>query len=191
MLQHAFWDLLQETSATLHQGQDENWSTLNGPEIQRRVSRIVRRVLFNLRMPDSAVDDVCQAVLIRLLALKDDPALEIRNLDAFLFTIARNEALRFREKAGDKLHVPFEEDQITPGLSDNLSELRRIESGVLLRNIWKRLSDEERDIFQLLIIGYDGKEMALRLGVKHDVARKRVSRLREKLRELLLVQRRP
>lgn len=120
------------------------------------------------------------------MPLSDERWEEIENVDGYLFTVVRNEARRFRERTTHSSEISVDQEESRIQLSDYASDARRIESGILLRDVWKKLSAEERQIFQLMIIGYNDKEMALRLGISHTNARKRVSRLRARIRGLML-----
>lgn len=123
---------------------------------------------------------------MKLMPLSADRWNEIENIDAYLYTVVRNEARRFWQNTQQELEISVETDEGQIQLSDYASDARRIESGILLRDIWKKLTSEERQIFQLLIVGYNDKEMAFRLGISHATSRKRVSRLRAKVRQMIL-----
>lgn len=156
------------------------------PELDSRLSGYVRRSLRDLNLPHTAFDDIRQEVLLKLMPLSDERWEEIENVDGYLFTVVRNEARRFRERTTHSSEISVDQEESRIQLSDYASDARRIESGILLRDVWKKLSAEERQIFQLMIIGYNDKEMALRLGISHTNARKRVSRLRARIRGLML-----
>jgi len=161
-------------------------SALEDSEFRKRLADAVKVAIRDLRLPDSARDDVTQIVLMKLFTLDKDALQAIENFNAYLHKAARNEALRFQQRSKSSISdLQIESDDEYLILSDKSEDAKRIESEVLLREAWASLKDDERDLFRLMLIGYREKDMAVRLGVSYDAVRKRVSRLREKLIELL------
>lgn len=160
---------------------------LENSELRERVADAVKVAIRDLRLPDAAREDVTQTVLMKLFTLNNDALRAIDNVNAYLYKAARNEALRLQQKSKSGARdVQIEYDDGELFLSDKSDGAKRIESEVLLREIWQSLKDDERDLFRLMLIGYREKDMAVRLNVSYDAVRKRVSRLRNKLLELLL-----
>jgi RNA polymerase sigma factor (sigma-70 family) len=166
----------------LHLNPEEEKLWADNPEIRRVLSQVARSVAYKKHLPESVIPDLEQVVLVRILRLGVDQLEPIANWNAYLYRVATNEANRLISK-GQTEEVQINEDP--GGYSDNSDARSRMESAILLREIWERLNLEEQNILKLMITGYTEKEMAVRLEIKYDAARKRVSRLREKLQEFL------
>lgn len=151
--------------------------------LRKRVTGYVRNAARDLVLPDSATDDVAQIVIMKLLTHDREKLRSVRDFDSYLFRIARNEALRFQQRSKTKQLVQADDD--SEPISDRSAFSQQVDSYILLKEIWGTLQNEERELFRLMLIGYKAKDIALRLGLSHDVVRKRVSRLREKLRQLI------
>jgi RNA polymerase sigma factor (sigma-70 family) len=161
-------------------------SALEDSEFRKRLADAVRVAIRDLRLPDSVRDDVTQIVLMKLFALNKDSLRAIENFKAYLHKAARNEALRLQQRSKSSApDLQIESDDEYLVLSDKSEDAKRIESEVLLREVWESLNDDERDLFRLMLIGYREKDMAVRLGITYNAVRKRVTRLRKKLIELL------
>ena len=159
--------------------------SLDSIELRKRVADFVRLAVRDLTLPDSASEDLSQIVFIKLLTLNTQKLRAIENFNSYLFKMARNEALRFQQKSKPTQHVQFD-DEVESLQSDRFEYAHQVESDILLREVWQTLRDDERELLQLIIIGYKESDMASRLGLSYDVVRKRVSRLRAKLRDLIL-----
>lgn len=153
------------------------------PTFRQQVFNSVRHVVHDMGLPESVAEDIYQAVLTTLSDFSQERMDEIENFNAYVSTMARNEAIRFRLK-NKHLQVQVDADQ-ADDYSDQFEGAKRVESNILLREIWMHLNSEERDLLQLMIFGYTANEMANRLGITHVSARQRISRLRLKLRELI------
>lgn len=152
-----------------------------GPQaIEQAATLLVQKIARERGLPDEAVDDLQQAVSMKLLALTEERLQGIENLKAYLATVVHNEANRLASRNA-RSEVPL--DDIDH--SDDFEYQRRIEAWIILREIWQKLDSEERELFRLMLFDYDEKEMAVRLKINHDAARKRVWRFRKKLEELL------
>jgi RNA polymerase sigma factor (sigma-70 family) len=158
---------------------------LDGSEFRKHLADVVKVAIRDLRLPDSACDDVTQIVLMKLFTLNKDALRAIENFNAYLFKAARNEALRLQQQSKSSGQIPNDDENLVV-LTDKAEDAHRIESEILLGEIWETLKDDERELFRLMLIGYRETDMAVRLGLPYSVVRKRVSRLRAKLRELLL-----
>jgi RNA polymerase sigma factor (sigma-70 family) len=107
---------------------------------------------------------------------------EIDNLDAYIYKMAQNEALRFRSKSK---HLQDKIDDSPSVYSDRFQGARQVENRALLNDIWTHLNADERNVLQLIIFGCGAKEIAARMGITYDAARQRISRLRKSLRNLV------
>jgi RNA polymerase sigma factor (sigma-70 family) len=162
----------------------ENQSHLSSQDIQKHLTALVRRFVHQLNLPSTAADDLRQEVLLKLISLPPDRLNEITNLEAYVYTVALNEARRFRKRSVSDNPTDFDEANST--ISDNSVNAKRLESGILLRELWSALDDVDRQVLECLILGYNDKELAFRMCISHDSARKRVSRLRAKLKSVLV-----
>lgn len=107
---------------------------------------------------------------------------EIGNLGAYIYKMAQNEALRFHFKSKD---LQDKIDASSSLYSDRFEGARRVENRALLNDIWTHLNADERNVLQFIIFGCGAKEIAARLGITHDAARQKISRLRKSLRHLV------
>jgi RNA polymerase sigma factor (sigma-70 family) len=162
----------------------ENQSYLSSQDIQTHLTALVRRFLYRFNLPDAAADDLRQQVVLKLISLPPERLNEITNLEAYVYTVALNEARRLRERS--ESHVQADLDEAGNTFSDHSVNAQRLESGILLRELWNALDEVDRRVLEFLILGYNDKELALRMGISHDSARKRVSRLRTKLKSLMV-----
>ena len=159
---------------------EEQELTSTHPEIRQTVAHLVQKIAREKKLPAGAVDDLQQVVSKKLLSLTGARLKAIENLNAYLATVVRNEATSLMEKSS-RLEVTLEGIHET----DHLQSQRRMESTILLKQIWSLLdSDEERRLFRMMLFDYDEKEMAFALNISHDAARQRVSRFRRKLERL-------
>ena len=158
---------------------DESKPFLND-EVDSKLTSFARRFVRKLNLPEAAVDDIRQQVLDKLWPLSDERLNAIDDFDAYLFTAVRNEAYRFWQNTEEERHLSLDDEGVDlPASPSSIQE--SLESAQLLQGIWNTLKPEEREVFQSLIIGYNEKEIAFRLNITHDAARKRVARLRKKL----------
>lgn len=155
------------------------------PEIESKITRYIRRIVRDLNLPEMEVEDIRQEVLIKLLAISNDRWNEIENVDGYLFKVARSQVLDHTRMLKRKLYEISLDEELEERIptADYTSQARKTESGILLRHLSNSLkTPEERELLGLMIIGYNEKEIALRLGMTHVAARQRVTRLKAKLR---------
>lgn len=159
---------------------EEQELTSTHPEIRQTVARLVQKMAREMNLPDGAADDLQQVVSKKLLSLTGARLKAIENLKAYLTTVVRNEANSLLQKS-TRLEVSLEDIHDT----DHLQSQRRMESTILLKQLWSLLTDEERRLFRMMLFDYDEKEMAFALNISYDAARQRVSRFRRKLEGLV------
>lgn len=152
------------------------------PELHRRLVSSSQRAAHDLGLSRSAAEDVSQAVMLTLSKLSPAKRAEIENLEAYVYKMARNEAIRLATKAE---HREEKLDANSAVYSDGFTGAEHVEQRVLLKEIWTHLNAEDREILQLMIFGCGAKEIAERVGTTHDNARQRISRLRKRLRQLV------
>lgn len=150
---------------------------------------LVRWAIRDMELREEA-EDIYQTVMFKLLCMSDAQVGGINNLASYLLVMIRHEASRIKLKEkGRRLNVSIEEEEAVANdevvYSDKFKELWNIEAGILLREIMESLSESEAKILQLLIIGYNAKQIADTLKVSHNAARQKVHRLRNKLQELI------
>ena len=159
---------------------EEQELTSTHPEIRQTVARLVQKMAREMNLPDGAADDLQQVVSKKLLSLTGARLKAIENLKAYLTTVVRNEANSLLQKS-TRLEVSLEDIHDT----DHLQSQRRMESTILLKQLWSLLTDEERRLFRMMLFDYDEKEMAFALNISYEAARQRVSRFRRKLEGLV------
>lgn len=152
------------------------------PNVRRLVMIFARQAVRKLDLPQSSSEDIAQTVLMKLSSLSQDNLEGVRNIPAYLIRAVRNEAANFYRRV---------EHETTGDIFETLEEthsvvvIDSVEAGILLKEIWKQLDDKERRLLELMILGYNDKEISRRLQISHSSARKRVSRLREKINLLV------
>ena len=139
-----------------------------------------------VRLSDrEAAEDMTQTIFLRglrgLASCHDDAA-----FPAWIFTIARNSVIdhyrraRFRPEAWPETFEP--ED---PDLTPEEVVLRRDDARTLQQARERCLSDNERDLFDLLLTDLNDKQIAEVLGRSHGAVRVAHHRLMRKLRDCL------
>lgn len=174
--------MLRERRNVLASNLDKRDTPLEDPAFRHQLLDSSRRIVRELGLPDVASEDVQQTVLATLSNFSKERLEKIGDLTAYAYKMLRHEALKACRETS-RLRVSIDEAPET--YSDGLAGAEGIQSRILLKNIWMRLDDEERELLRLLIFGYEGRQIASRLGVSHDAARQKTSRLRKKLRYLI------
>jgi len=136
-----------------------------------------------------AIDDIVQEVYLR--AYQSLSRKQFRNeasMESWLYTIARNEALRCNKKRGsektdqvDILHEVFQE--IPDGRSENPDD-----NGHAIDLVYKKIAElpeKYRNVMELDIMGLKERQIAERLEISLGTVKSRLSRAREKLRQML------
>jgi len=152
------------------------------PIFRQQLLESSRRIVRDMRLPESAAEDIYQSTLTILSGLSKERIEQIGNLAAYASKMARNVAIEFQQKTK---HREFQSNEDLEGYSDQFEDARRIEFRILLRDIWAQLDTEERELLRLIIFGYKPKQISRRFEISHDSARQKISRLRKKLRELI------
>jgi len=155
------------------------------PLFRQRVFEQSRRVARERGLPLAVAEDISQSVLARLSIMPKDRIDEITNLLAYVSKMIVHEASNYTNKRRREFPITVDADVY----SDNLVGAKAVENKVLLSEIWTHLRADDQEILQLLIFGYQPKEIARRLKVNSDAARQRISRLRKSLRKLVFTQR--
>ncbi len=155
-------------------------------ETKRPVLAAIRRYL-DLRL-SHAVDDVAQEVYLRAYkALTKGKLRDQTKLRSYLYTIARNEALRMNEKyareemKSEKLLV-LKRD--TEALQQSASSpLERFDKTVV--DAIDTLPEHYANVVKLSLLGFTSKEIVSKLAVKPGTVKSRLSRGLQILRQKL------
>lgn len=179
---------LKEQNDLPHHGSTDipNEGSTPAPEKLREYAlQIARRLLLKWPGLPSDIDyDLSQQALVRYYQLEEAQRGAIRDLKAYLYQVIRNLIVdQVRSPHPRSLIRTDSAEYIEPSAPD---ESHAIEFEILLRQVWSKLTGDERCLLELMILDYNGKELALRLGISQDAARQRISRLRRKLGELLV-----
>ena len=161
---------------------DKSNESSEDPAFREHLLDSSRRIAYEMGLQKSAVEDIYQSVLANLSRLSTERMKQIDNLQAYASKMARNEAIKFHLK---NRHLQVQIDSTSHSFSDQAQSAKRVEDRVLLKEIWKHLDPQERQILQLIIFGYGAKEIANRLEITHDSARQKIFRLRKSLREFV------
>lgn len=139
-----------------------------------------RFLLHKTQLPSDLAEDVAQQALLRYHAFMGKQ--KVDNRKAYLFTIVKNEMInRLREQQEN-----FSLDEVQGvEFNRNISTTQDLDSRLLVREIWTKLTGEDRRLFELLILDYRGHELARRLGITDVAARQRTRRLVAKLKKML------
>lgn len=135
-----------------------------------------------LGLPEASAEDVYQSVITTLSEFAEERLQQINDLKAYAYRMLQREALRTCRK-NSRIQVSI--DEAPDRYSDGSASAERIQSGILLKDIWTLLNNEDRELLRLLIFGYEAKQIAGRLKISYDSARQKKSRLQKKLRELI------
>lgn len=120
--------------------------------------------------------------MLTLSKMPEERLKEINDPEAYVYKMAQHEAIRFGRKAK---HNEGQQDPESAAYSDGFTGAGQIQQRVLLKEIWRQLNADDREILQLMIFGCGAKEIGERLGTTNDTARQRISRLRKRLRQLV------
>ena len=146
--------------------------------------RIARYVFQVMNGSGETAEDLRQTALLKYFQLDEISRLQIRNPNAFLYRVMKNEVLNWHRK---ERPVTFShiESLTSEDLERRFADSSHLNDELLLREIWSQVEGEDRRLFELLTFGYTGKEIARRLGTSQDAARQRVSRLKAKIKGIL------
>lgn len=160
--------------------------TTNYEALRRYVKRITPIMLYKANLPIELTDDVSQSAFLRFAGVSEERKRQIINKEAYLRSIIANVINdHIKREVLAKCQYVEESDY---KLLDNaaITQPDDVHFRVLLEQVLKQLSSDERLLLKFLSLNFKGKELAARLGVSEPAARKRTSRLRVKLKELLL-----
>jgi len=132
-----------------------------------------------------AIDDVAQETYFRAFrSLQKQAFREESSISTWLYTIARNEALRMNKKLGresDKVAKKMQETSV-----DDAVDALSFDSDLdLLRDSIEMLPDKYRSVVVLVAEGYSVKEIAEKLQIRSGTVKSRTSRGREMLQKLM------
>ncbi len=156
-------------------------------QLQQYTLRKARLLLSKWsNMPSDAAYDLRQRALLRYYKLTKAQREQIKDLKAYMYRIIKNEFIEYIKDQGTSSLIQLEAAEESGTTFQTTDERKSIETRILLKEIWAQLDGEEQHLFDLMIQGYTDKELALRLGISPSAARKRISRLRDVLEELLI-----
>jgi RNA polymerase sigma factor (sigma-70 family) len=155
---------------------------LEDPAFRHQLLDSSRHIVRELGLPQAVAEDVYQSVLTTLAAFSEEKLQRIDDLKAYAYKMLRHEAIRTLRK-NNRRQIALDETPVI--YSDGSANAEGIQSRILLKDIWMRLNDEERELLRMLIFGYEARVIASRLEINHAAARQKTSRLRKKLRELV------
>jgi RNA polymerase sigma factor (sigma-70 family) len=153
-------------------------------EVVREVQRLAREVSKD---PVTA-KDISQTVLAKLVQMLNNKgldALPVENRGAYLRTAVKREMIDLFKKTGSGKGVSLDDETLRAKLPsagpDQEHDILLKERRIILSELMRELNDEENEMLYLLILNYNQKEIALRLGISYELARVRVHRLKVKL----------
>lgn len=166
-------------------------STIADAELEQYALRTARLIALRMNAPSDAADDISQKALLRYHKLTKERRDQIDDLPAYLYRIIENEAADYIREQSPRSVISLETVEGGQAEFHKAGEYENIEFGILLREVWAKLKSDERSLLELLILGYNSKELSFRLGISAEAARQRTSRLRGKLKELLVESKAP
>ncbi len=114
--------------------------------------------------PDSA-QDITQNVIYKFWEKKEHID-QIKDLDSFLFTMIKNEALTYLRSSKNENNkyskIPLQEDEETPEVLHIMIEE---ETNQILINAINQLPSQTAHIMRLVLSGYDNKEIAILVNI--------------------------
>lgn len=116
------------------------------------------------------------AVSERLKTIESAELPQIRDIRTYLFRVYKN--LVATEKAD---RIKHEQSQIELDESLAVDVIGDIERKILMREMFKRMGAEERDLCTYVMLGYQHDEIAGILGLTPDAVRQKYSRLTRRL----------
>jgi RNA polymerase sigma-70 factor, ECF subfamily len=159
-------------------------------ETKSVVLKAIRKNLFSEYY--YAVDDVVQETYIRAYrSLVNNKFKGQAKLSSWLFTIARNEAIRMNKKlkSGEKRREKYVKKNMEYLKNDKESNIEeRIEKEDLvlkLNEAVKKLPDKYENVIGLYAKGFNEKQISKFLSISRGTVKSRIHRGKEKLREIL------
>ncbi len=155
-------------------------------EIVKKTKKIVLSAIAKYLAANYSylIDDVAQETYLRAYTnLKKKGILENSSIQAWLYTIARNETFRQLSKIKkenekkEKIKLKYIND--LPEISANLKEDDLID-------LIEKLPMHQRKVYNLALKGYKGKEIAARLKIARGTVKSRLARGRIELQRLIM-----
>lgn len=152
----------------------------------RDVLRIARRLVVKMTGNAEKAEDLAQLALLKYLQLDENKRQQIRNPYAYLYTLMQHELLN--EIGKERAHLIDSITSLTPETigPSRAASAEGVHVAVLLREIWNQVNAEDRRLLELFSFGYDGPEIAQRLNISNAAARQRISRLKSKIKAILI-----
>ena len=124
----------------------------------------LRSVASRFVDPDTA-QDITQNVIYKFWEKKEHVD-QIKDLDSFLFTMIKNEALTYLRSSKNETNkyskIPLQEDEETPEVLHIMIEE---ETNQILINAINQLPSQTAHIMRLVLSGYDNKEIAILVNI--------------------------
>ena len=124
----------------------------------------LRSVASRFVDPDTA-QDITQNVIYKFWEKKEHVD-QIKDLDSFLFTMIKNEALTYlrssKKETNKYSKIPLQEDEETPEVLHIMIEE---ETNQILINAINQLPSQTAHIMRLVLSGYDNKEIAILVNI--------------------------
>jgi RNA polymerase sigma factor (sigma-70 family) len=118
-------------------------------------------------------EDIAQEVFKKARQISNDKWSEKRNPKAYIARIIIN-------LANDLCHVDHDLEPLTEIILAS-TPTEAMQAAILIQELYNKLTGTEQALFELMFQETSGAEIAEKLGIKPATARKRVSRLKEKL----------
>lgn len=139
------------------------------PKVTRVVSAMVGEEGADL------VPDICQNIFIKLWEKREIIAAGVRDFDAYLFRMTRNETLNYLERERF-LHEQLGDDMPLFSPQDPEWAMDRVETGDKLRRALSIMPDRRREAFELSRLeGLSYKEIAERMGISPKTVENHIS----------------
>jgi RNA polymerase sigma factor (sigma-70 family) len=145
-----------------------------------------RFFIHRMKLPNDLAEDIAQDAVLKYHQFGKRQQ-QIKNRRAYVHSIVKNQILdHLRHEAGGH-YVSLEpsETQQTPLVAEPTVAAQAIESRILVHEIWRHLDQSDRTLFELLMLGYRGNELAHRLMISSAAARQRTRRLITKIKPFL------
>lgn len=145
-----------------------------------------RYALSGYQVPNAkeSGEDLAQMVFLRCGSIDNGRWAGIENKRAYVAGVVKNAAYDFfktngREIASDgaALESARHTEPRTPALAED--------AAILITEVMKFLSPDERQLLDMLYEGFQGDEIATHAGINDAAARKRIERLRRKLQKII------
>ena len=124
----------------------------------------LRSVASRFVDPDTA-QDITQNVIYKFWEKKEHID-QIKDLDSFLFTMIKNEALTYLRSSKNETNkyckIPLQEDEEAPEVLHIMIEE---ETNQILINAINQLPSQTAHIMRLVLSGYDNKEIAILVNI--------------------------